>query len=813
MRFVIYFLILIVFLSFNNMTAQQPISTQEIGTINVVNVRKNVINMNPIGQLVNQYNIRESYLNDGVFISVDPSFIDWDSDGLMDVYINIAGNPDEGVLHGLLIQNENNTFDVDSRFHSYSLSDGSRINKNIGDLDNDGDLDIFYATANYHGSLNPPPSWYNEQCPYNTPDKIYFNNSDGFDEFILNNYDVGPDGCPINHFDTLVYDIDGDLINEVLIGGYTRWDILNDQYQSESDGLHVRYFDINEDQEVSVRFSFNLEEMGGVRLILQSINEVNGKIYVPLFVKKFRNNITGYEGLRTIDFRDNCPNDDDCTYFNEYYIAVYPNKSSLLTQNYERIRINFDENRGMAGEYESFFVFDIDNDNELEFILNSTSYNDQGGGTTENIGLHVFESDGTNVTENWLGDLSLNPSVLENENEPLYSGADSSNGINVVDINNDGLVDIIPVNGWYTTDDYDTERRYSENFKHIIFINDRGKRFKPYYLEFPSEHYNSAGLINSNGAFGGFKYVHDIDNDGEYEIIQIRVWYEREFPNFDIVELNFDDFDNDGDGIINSIDQFPNDPYSSQEDSNGNPIFSLSKRNFLISLENLSCIGENDGSISISVEDEDLNYTLRVNGENSLNLNSTDGYQQTLSNLSPGTYQLCFTVEGESSYSQCFDINITEPAPLSAYSKVDKVGKSISFSLDGSDRYTIVHNGVERVFNVSNPEIQLKKGINFIEVKTDKLCQGTYTEEVFVSEKVEFYPNPTTDVVNLFIHGKDKTVDIKIVDRDGNIIGTSCRDIQSNRKVQVDIEQYPKGVYLIQAKGETVQKTIKIIRE
>ena len=68
-------------------------------------------------------------------------------------------------------------------------------------------------------------------------------------------------------------------------------------------------------------------------------------------------------------------------------------------------------------------------------------------------------------------------------------------------------------------------------------------------------------------------------------------------------------------------------------------------------------------------------------------------------------------------------------------------------------------------------------------------------------------------MVNLYIHGKDKTVDLKIVDRDGNIVETSCRDIQSNRKVQINLEQYPKGVYLIQTKGETVQKTIKIIRE
>ena len=271
--------------------------------------------------------------------------------------------------------------------------------------------------------------------------------------------------------------------------------------------------------------------------------------------------------------------------------------------------------------------------------------------------------------------------------------------------------------------------------------------------------------------------------------------------------------DTDNDGINDLNDLCENTPSNIIVDIRGCKVFNLPENNYRIEMTSSSCNEENDGSISISVEDEDLNYSLRVNGENLVGFNSSQGYQQTLSNLSPGIYQLCFTVEGESGYNQCFDINITEPAPLSASSKVDKFGKSMSFSLDGSDRYTIVHNGVERVFDISNPEIPLKKGVNFIEVRTDKLCQGTYTEEVFISEKVEFYPNPTTDVVNLFIHGKDKTVDLKIVDRDGNIIGTSCRDIQTNRKVQVNLEQYPKGVYLIQTKGETVKKTIKIIRE
>ena len=271
--------------------------------------------------------------------------------------------------------------------------------------------------------------------------------------------------------------------------------------------------------------------------------------------------------------------------------------------------------------------------------------------------------------------------------------------------------------------------------------------------------------------------------------------------------------DSDADGILDEEDQCPNTSLSVSVDINGCEIFNLPNNNYIISLENLSCIGEDDGSVSVSVENENLNYTLRINGENSLHFNSTDGYQQTFSNLSPGTYQLCFTVEDKSGYNQCFDINITEPAPLSASSRVNENGKTMTFYLDGSDRYTIVHNGVEKVFDIPTPEILLKKGINFIEVKTDQLCQGTYTKEVFISENVEFYPNPTTDFVNLYIHGKDDTVNLNVLDRDGNRVKTSCEQIQSNRKIQVNLNQFSKGVYLIQLRGETIDKTLKIIKE
>ena len=316
----------------------------------------------------------------------------------------------------------------------------------------------------------------------------------------------------------------------------------------------------------------------------------------------------------------------------------------------------------------------------------------------------------------------------------------------------------------------------------------------------------------------------DVDNDGQYEIINFYSIPRGEWENPNVnplslnnsgklYNINFDQFDTDGDGVNNQKDANPNDPYSFSNDIDGNRIFSLPKDNFSVSIENLSCRGSSNGSIAVSAVDENLNYTLTINGNETHNLDPSGGYFKSISNLNPGQYNLCFTVEGESGYNQCFDINISEPAPLSASSRVDIVDKSISFDLSGSDKYTIVHNGIEKDFDHSNPKIALRGGVNFLKVKTDKSCQGSYTEEVFISEEVEFYPNPTKDYVNLYIHGKDSTVEIKLINRDGNILKTSCNEIHSNRKVQINLEEFSEGIYLIQLSGETVDKTVKIVRE
>ena len=273
------------------------------------------------------------------------------------------------------------------------------------------------------------------------------------------------------------------------------------------------------------------------------------------------------------------------------------------------------------------------------------------------------------------------------------------------------------------------------------------------------------------------------------------------------------DQDDDNDGILDQDDLCPSTPAEVSVDIYGCEIFNLPINNYGIEISSSSCNGENDGSISVTLEDENLNYTLQINGNNPVNLDSTTGFNQIITNLSPSSYQLCFTVEGKTGYNQCFDVNVSEPAPLSASSKVDNENKKISFDLRGSEQYIINHNGKDYFFDISDPEIDLLNGLNFIEVRTDKMCQGSYVKEIFISEEVEFYPNPTSDYVHLYIHGKDTSVDLRVIDRDGNILKNSCEQIQSNRKVSIDLSNYPNSVYIIHMNGKTVNKTVKIIKE
>ena len=128
----------------------------------------------------------------------------------------------------------------------------------------------------------------------------------------------------------------------------------------------------------------------------------------------------------------------------------------------------------------------------------------------------------------------------------------------------------------------------------------------------------------------------------------------------------------------------------------------------------------------------------------------------------------------------------------------------------GSEMYLIEVNDEIRVEKSQRFKIKLNPGYNKVKISTPQDCQGVHEEEVFISEKVEFYPNPMVDELNLVIPGKDVETSIGIHSRTGVLIKTLKKSISSSRRVQIDVSSLSQDIYLFKVKGKTVDQTFKI---
>ena len=56
----------------------------------------------------------------------------------------------------------------------------------------------------------------------------------------------------------------------------------------------------------------------------------------------------------------------------------------------------------------------------------------------------------------------------------------------------------------------------------------------------------------------------------------------------------------------------------------------------------------------------------------------------SVTGLGTGTYTVCFKVDGQDAYEQCFEVNIGEPKALSVFIDVDNDNRTTSIQLSGS---------------------------------------------------------------------------------------------------------------------------------
>ena len=281
---------------------------------------------------------------------------------------------------------------------------------------------------------------------------------------------------------------------------------------------------------------------------------------------------------------------------------------------------------------------------------------------------------------------------------------------------------------------------------------------------------------------------------------------------FNLNWFEFKDADSDGDGVTDSEDQCPDTPEGAAVDFTGCEIFTLPLDNNKVSVTSSTCIGNTDGSIGLSVEDASYTYSVTVTGQDDPIVLGGETKTASVTGLGKGTYTVCFSVEGQDTYEQCFEVNIEEPKALSAFIDVNNDTRQTSIQLSGSSTYTVDINGERFDVKGDNFKTTLKSGLSVIRISTDLDCQGIIEREVFISEDILYYPNPTPGDVNVYVNGQDTKVMMTVFSAKGDLIFTREQDIQSTRKTDLDLGGVPAGTYLVTLDGPTVRKTFKIVK-
>lgn len=281
--------------------------------------------------------------------------------------------------------------------------------------------------------------------------------------------------------------------------------------------------------------------------------------------------------------------------------------------------------------------------------------------------------------------------------------------------------------------------------------------------------------------------------------------------NFNWVNLNLIIADDDNDNVSNNNDTCPNTPSGDVVDFNGCTIFSLPFNNFSIQNTAETCRSANNGSITItSATNHPFLATL------SGTVNDTENFTTNASfeNLAAGTYSLCITIPSIPTFKRCYSVAIQEPVDLAVLSRPSAEEYNVVIDMTGGSSYRINLNGIIYTTDQNSITLNVKPGLNTLEVKTDKDCQGTYRREFMVDDTLLVFPNPVKDGMLYFSiplqQNQQVTVEVYSMMGKRVIVGSFP---SGETKYGINISSLAAGTYAVKVISDSSVYNSKFIRQ
>ena len=466
-------------------------------------------------------------LTDRFHVSRYLEFEDFTGDGKKDLFVNYAGNPEKAYMSALFVQKTVNgklQWVEDVNYRVKQNSDFGFVTGLSADFNGDGKRDIYQFTQNYHGKPgNEPANFIGGKNNY--PDNYLINTGTGFSYVKADDYFQGD---YLNQKEPIILDVDRDGIPNVIFG-HINGQFGNDVYQRKP-GLFDLFYSYELDANNQWKREFLYPNANPINFCCNQLEAApfRGKVvdnkdfYFLMHYEqvwdKSTNTIVPFTSWNVSD--------------NQYVVQQYQIRKNDLTRAFDTNgaqdfgTLQREYPYGITNDWSTYFV-DLDKDGTVELITQEWGNNKQGENRPNKIGIYNLK--GEEISAQWF------------DNRLNYDNTNShANGIHLVDVNNDGLVDIVPQNGWY--------EKKNDQWGYFIFINN-GKKMVKRSVVFPTSD-QSSEFFDQGGNWKGFKMPFDFNGDGIYEIMQIRMDH-----NIDIVELNLTDVDKDG--VLDDADNCP----------------------------------------------------------------------------------------------------------------------------------------------------------------------------------------------------------------------------------------------------------------
>ena len=498
------YIVIAVFLSFSILSAAQ---------IPVLSIKKNIFKMDSIFE---KEAISKSY-----YRAFNRWFkqADMNNDGKPDLILQSYQHKNRAgivsVLYNKTTAANNIIFENNTAGNLYTEGDPGQFD--VGDVDGDADEDLLIMTENYHGKPEDKPlEWYRTQSNDHTVDKLFLNNGTaGFSRLIF------PD--TFNTASGRLIDINKDLKKEILISNYTKpmeadpqhqdknliykYNLINNQLvrnstlYSNNNNLFSR---VGHATEIGDKIYFQIENRG---------NDFNDSVLIISFNKgDSLSLISKHDTIAIIAPRKQTKDEYVYTYFptNEFgiHIVDLDKDGSIEVVTQEFMYIKYADGRSVANDIGSF-----------NLGVNGLSH----------TRIQVYNKSG-NISNQWLD------STLQYDPTRIAHG----NGIKLEDINNDGLLDILPIAGWGWWPFTMGDPLIADDIKKKRILLNSGKKFTSFTLKFNTEAELNILQVQS------FIYPISFEKNKPSSILYIKEGGETSNPSFNetngVINLDFSQF-------------------------------------------------------------------------------------------------------------------------------------------------------------------------------------------------------------------------------------------------------------------------------